>query len=155
MTEPLKPETPAQIGSVVGVDRMDHLDRAKLDPRVKLQLLCEETRNLTGRDPRGGGHVFVGRPRVILQLMLDLLAIGALGDLKLRRPIVVGQGGGDEVAEWCSVVFVVRCSVVDDRLYCMSEDKLPLSRMIDRRQAGALRVHANAGRLEQLRENEQ
>jgi len=54
MTTPLKPETPVQIGSVVGIDRMDEIDRAKQDPRTKLELLAIENKNTTGRDPRGG-----------------------------------------------------------------------------------------------------
>src|SRR4051812_39869521 len=91
-TPPLSAATPAQIGSVVGVDRMDEIDRAKQHPLTKLELLCIETKNTLGRDPRGGGFAFVGRPRVILQLLLDFGVASALqSHIRLQSAVVLNS----------------------------------------------------------------
>lgn len=145
--------TPKQIGDVVGVDRMDTLDRQRLDPRWKLQLLAEETKAVHGRDPRGGGMSFVGRPRVVLQLLLDLAGKGSLDVLRLERMVVVGADGGDVVAFWQDVKIVVRGCVVDDRLHCCLDSSIPESKMIDRKRAAEIRINAHRGTLESLRED--
>lgn len=153
MTEPLKPETPKQIADVVGVDRMDTIDRQKLDPRIKLQLLCAEAKVVHGTDPRSGGFSIVGRPRVVLQLMLDLQRRSVLGEaIRLERPVILGEAGGDVVGWWSDVPIVVRSSVVDDRLYVVKSDQIPRSAPVDRQRAGLLRTHAHAGALEKLRD---
>lgn len=151
MTEPLKPGTPAQVGSVTGVDRMDTADRASQHPTTKLELLMIETRNATGRDPRGGGHALVARPRVILQMLIDL---GPLmrEHVRLHRPIVIGSSTGDLVGHWKDVPILVRCNVRDDRVYCLPLDQIPLDEMPDRATAGRLRIAAWNGKLPQLRE---
>lgn len=140
---------PKQIESVVGVDRMDSLDRQGLDPRIKLQLLAAETKTTTGQDPRSGGHAIVGRPRVILQLLLDM---GGRDGIKLERPVIIGSAGGDVVGWWQDVPIIVRCNVVDDRLWCLKQDLIPESKMIDRRRAGELRLNAHGGTLMRLKE---
>lgn len=163
MTNPLKPETPSQIGSVTGIDRMDGLDRKKLDPEIKLALLCEEARYHYGRDPRGlgaGDFSFVGRPRVILQLLVDLgVTSGLTSVVKLQRAMVIAQSkdrrtvaDADVVGWWRNIPIAVRCTVKDDQLWLLPVDKIPESKQIDRRQAGSLRVAAHNGRLSQLRE---
>lgn len=153
MTTPLKPETPAQVGSVVGVDRMDVIDRAKQHPRTKLELLAIETRNITGRDPRGGGFVFVGRPRVVLQLLLDLDVRSLLNaDIRLQTAVVIGQHESDVVGWWQDVPIIVRANVVNDNLHCVMRDKLPDSTRNDRQRAGQLRMGAHYGKLGSLRD---
>lgn len=155
MTTPLKPETPSQIGSIVGVDRMDTIDRAKQDPRTKLELLAIEMKRTTGRDPRGGGMAFVGRPRVILQLLIDLGVKSALqNEIKLHQPVVIGKDDADIVGWWQDVPILVRSTAVADQLYCIARDKIPESKQIDRQRAGQLRMGAHYGKLEMLRDQE-
>jgi hypothetical protein len=144
----------AQIEDVVNIDKLDTIDRQKLDPRVKLQLLCTEAKLLHGRDPRSrvSGLSFVGRPRVVLQLFLDFIKFGCFADIKLERPVIVGRGGADLVGWWCDVAIVVRSTTRDDRLWIVPDANIPESQMVDRRQAAALRMHAHAGSLEGLRD---
>lgn len=146
--------TPKQIENVVDVDRMDSLDRQKLDPRIKLQLLCAEAQATYGRDPRAefSRMAIVGRPRVILQMMLDLQT-SAPGFLELHRKYVVGEDGADTVAryQWCAII--VRCNVKDDRLWCLPWDMIPDSTRDDRQRASTIRMHAHAGTLQKLRED--
>lgn len=157
MTEPLRPGVPSQIGSVVGVDRMDSVDRASLDPRVKLQLLCAEMKERSGRDPRAGGFVFVGRPAVILQLLLDLnagpLTTDVLG-VRLNRAVIVGQRDADVAGWWQDIPIVVRCTTRTDELYCIPVESLPPSRIEDRQRCGVLRLHGHRGTLDRVRELE-
>lgn len=141
-----------QIQDVTNIDRMDSQDRQKLNPRVKLILLCEEARATLGRDPRGG-HVFlVARPRVLLQLLLDLQELKMLDLIQLQRPVVLGADGGDVVGWFDGAPIVARCQAVDDRLYAVAEEQMPESRMIDRRRAAELRMHAARGTLANLRD---
>lgn len=151
MSEPLKPG-PKQIDSIVGIDRMDKLDRQKLPASVKLRLLCEETKIKLGQDPRSGhGLVFVGRPRAMLQLLIDMFG-GAeiLNQIKLERPVIIGSMGADVIGYWMGVPLVVRSNVVDDQIWCVAADKLPESKMVDRQRAGELRIRAHAGTLQEL-----
>ena len=152
MTAPIKPETPAQIGDVVGVDRMDSIDRQKLDPLIKLQLLCAEAKVLHGNDPRSGGFSIVGRPRVILQLLLDLQQRGTLGEIRLERPVILGKDNADCVGWWCNVPILVRSNVVNDQIWIVKDGIIPQSQGVDRQRAGQLRTHAHAGMLQKLRE---
>ncbi len=165
MTEPLKPHAPKQIGSVVGVDRMDGLDRQKLRPEIKLALLCDEARGVYGRDPRGlgaGGFAFVARPRVILQLLMDLgVSSGLTSVIRLQRAMVIAQSRADRgrtvadadvVGWWENIPIAVRCTVKDDQLWILPLDKIPESKQIDRRQAGSLRVAAHNGKLHMLQD---
>lgn len=151
MTEPLKPETPSQVGSVVGVDRMDSIDRQKLNPLIKLQLLCAEAKVVYGRDPRSGGFSIVGRPRIILQLLLDLQRSGTLSAIKLERPVILGQIGADMIGWWSEVPILVRSAVANDQLWLVETLKIPNSLPVDRQRAGILRTHAHAGKLELVR----
>lgn len=144
--------TPKQIDDVVGIDRMDKLDRQKLDPRVKLQLLAAETRNKFSRDPRSGGFAFVARPRVILQLLIDMNVGPFSNDIKLHKAVVLGTNNADVVGWWQDVPILVRCTVTDDNLHCLPLTKIPDSIMPDRQTAGQLRVHAHNGSLPILRE---
>ena len=156
MTDPLKPETPIQIGSVVGIDRMDVIDRAKQHPRTKLELLAIETKNITGQDPRGGGYAFVARPRVVLQLMLDLNIRSALQtDIRLHQAVVIGERDADIIGWWMDVPILVRCTVSSDKLFCVRRDQIPPSSMIDRQTAGRIRMGAHYGKLETLRDDPQ
>ncbi len=151
MSDPLKP-VPTQIDSIVGVDRMDKIDRQKLPASVKLRLLCEEAKNTLGQDPRSGhGLVFVGRPRAMLQLLIDMYG-GAeiLNQIKLERPVIVGSFGADVIGYWMGVPLVVRSNVVDDQIWCVQVHKLPESKMVDRQRAGELRIRAHARTLEEL-----
>lgn len=152
MSEPLKP-IPSQIGSVTNVDRLDGIDRPKLDLRVKLRLLCEETKVQYGRDPRSGGFALVGRPRVILQLLIDMKLDSITNEIKLERPVIAGRAGADVVGWWQDIPILVRSSVVDDNVYCVRVDRIPESHQIDRRRAGELRLGAHGNRLESLRGN--
>lgn len=146
--------TPKQIGDVVGVDRMDTLDRQKLDPCIKLQLLAAETRSKYDTDPRNGKFAFVARPRILLQLLIDMKVGAFSSDLRLERPIIIGSAGADMIARWEGVPILVRCNVRDDNLHCLPLDKIPESKPIDRQRAGQLRVCAHAGTLENLREGD-
>lgn len=152
MTKPINEITPTQIGDVVGVDRMDSLDRQKLDPLIKLQLLAAETRNTTGRDPRAGGFAFVARPRVLLQLLIDCKVGPFTSGVRLNKAVVLGSTDGDVVGWWEDVPLLVRCNVVDDNLHCLPRDKIPDSKMIDRQRAGVLRLHAHNNVLDRLKE---
>lgn len=155
MTAPLKPETPSQIGSVVGVDRMDVVDRQLQDPRVKLELLAIETKTTTGRDPRGGGFVFVARPRIVLQLLIDLGVKSTLTtEIKLHDAVVIGERNSDVVGWWKDVPIVVRSTVKDDNMYCIVEERVPPSSRVDRQRAGQIRMGAHYGKLEMLRDQE-
>lgn len=145
--------TPKQIGDVVGVDRMDSLDRQKLDPRIKLQLLAAEARNKYSRDPRSGGFAFVARPRVLLQLLLDLDVGPFSSDIKLHKAIVIGTHNSDVVGWWQDVPLIVRCTVVNDNLHCLPLSKIPSSIGPDRQTAGQLRLNAHNGTLLRLRED--
>jgi len=148
----LSPLAPKQIGSVTNVDKMDTIDRQKLEPIVKLQLLAAEKKASTGRDPRGGGFVFVARPRIVLQLLLDAHVGPFSSEIKLDRPMKIGKTGADVVAVWEGVPIVVRSSVVDDNLYCVEVERLPESAGIDRVRAGQLRMAAHNNQLESLRD---
>lgn len=152
-TDPINPATPKQIGDVVGVDRMDSVDRQKLDPRIKLQLLAAETKATTGRDPRSGGFAIVARPRVVLQLLMDL-KVGPFSQdtVRLQKAMVYGTTDSDVVGWWQDVPIIVRCTVVDDGLWCLQREHIPASSNLDRRQAGAIRMHAHNSRLEALRD---
>lgn len=145
-------DTPKQIDDVVGIDRMDSLDRQKLDPRIKLQLLAAETKNKYSRDPRSGGFAFVARPRVFLQLLMDMNVGPFSSDIKLHKAIVLGTNNADLVGWWMDVPLLVRCTVTDDNLHCLPLSKIPDSIMPDRQTAGQLRVHAHNGTLQMLRE---
>ena len=148
-----KPVTPKQIGEVVGVDRMDALDRQKLDPRVKLQLLAAETKSLFSRDPRSGGFAIVARPRIIIQLLLDMCVGPLSSDIRLHKPVVIGVKDADVVGWWMDIPIKVRCTVIDDKLYCLPLEKIPESITPDRQTAGQLRINAHHGTLLRLRED--
>lgn len=147
-------DTPKQLGDVVGIDRMDTIDRQKLDPKIKLQLLAAETRNKYSRDPRAGGFAFVARPRVILQLLLDLNVGPFSNEIKLHKAVVLGTTNADLVGWWQDVPILVRCTVTDDNMHCLPLSKIPDSIMPDRQTAGQLRVHAHNGMLANLREGD-
>lgn len=158
-TPPLSAATPTQVGSVVGVDRMDEVDRAKQHPLTKLELLCIETKNTTGRDPRGGGMSFVARPRVVLQLLLDLDVKSALqSHIRLHDAAVINshrpENFGDAVGWWQNVPIIVRVTCTMDRLFCLDQTKIPLSSRLDRQRAGQLRMAAHYGKLAKLREED-
>ena len=144
--------TPKQIGDVVGIDRMDSLDRQKLDPRIKLQLLAAEAKEKYARDPRSGGFAFVARPRVMLQLFLDMKVGPFSSEIKLHKAIVLGVNNGDLVGWWQDVPLLVRCTVTDDLLHCLPLNRIPDSIMPDRQTAGKIRVAAHNGTLERVRE---
>lgn len=152
MSDPLK-SGPTQIDGVTGIDRMDTLDRQGLDPRIKLELLCQETRTTLGRDPRGGGFAFVARPRVMLQIMLDLERKKDVDAVRLQRPVVAGSEGGDIVGWYKDIPLLVRSNVRDDNMYCVRVDQIPDSQMIDRRRAAEIRMNAHGGTLSRLLEN--
>lgn len=139
-----------QIDSIVGIDRMDTIDRAKLDPSVKLVLICDEARAEYGADPRGGGFAFVGRPRVILQVFKDL-KVGPLSSIiRLQRVMVIGTVDSDVAGWWCDIPIIVRCSVTDDSLHALPINRIPQSKQVDRKRAGQIRMAAHNDHLEAL-----
>ena len=155
MTQPLSGKTPHQIDNVVGVDRMDTIDRQGLHPLIKFKLLAEETKATYGRDPRSGGFSFVGRPRVILAVMKDfwiknITKLNPYEDLRLQKPVIMGDYEADLVAWWCDIPIVVRSCVVDDKIHCVPSDQIPGGKMLDRRQAGRIRLAAVSGKIEDL-----
>lgn len=137
--------------SIVGADRMDTIDREKLSVWIKLRLMMEEAKVEYGRDPRTGGFAIVGRPRMILQLLIDAKLDSITNEIRLERPVIAGVQGADVVGFWQDVPIWVRSSVKDDNLYVVRLDKIPQSHQVDRRRAGELRLAAHAGRLESLR----
>lgn len=145
----------SQIGDVIDVERLDEKARKELDPLIKLQLLMVEAKTRFGADPRDGNDRFaiVGRPRVLLQVMIDLK--DRIRQVKLQRPAVFGLIGADTIGWWEKVEIIVRCCTIDDRLYCMPKDKIPQSSRNDRQRAGMIRMHAHEGSLERLREDEE
>ena len=145
-------ETPKQIDDVVGIDRMDTIDRQKLEPRIKLQLLAAEAKSKYSRDPRSGGFAFVARPRVLIQLLIEMNVGPFSSDIKLHKPIVLGTQNADLVGWWQDVPLLVRCTVTDDNLHCLPLRKIPDSIMPDRQTAGQLRIAAHNGSLERLRQ---
>ncbi len=151
--KPLDPRTPTQIDSVVNVDKMDSIDRAKLDPQIKFQLLCAEAKATFGRDPRAGGFGFVARPRVLLQLLKDM-NIGPLSSIiRLQKAIVLGTRESDVIAWWNEVPIMVRCNVRDDQLWVLPIDSIIPSKPVDRNTAGRLRMAAHHGKLDTLGDN--
>lgn len=158
MTKPLDSATPHQIGSIVNVDRMDTIDRAKLDPTIKFQLLCAEAKATHGRDPRSGGFAFVARPRVMRQLLIDL-NVGPLSSsiVRLQRAVVVAtsrtESGADFVGWWSDVPLVVRCTVVNDSLWVLPLERIPPSKPVDRNTAGRIRMAVHYGKLAELGDN--
>jgi hypothetical protein len=153
--KPINPTTPSQIGSVIGVDRMDSIDRAKLEPEVKFQLLCAEARALYGRDPRSGGFAFVGRSRVLLQLLKDvstksILSLGSI--IKLQRAVVLGKEDSDIIGWWSDVPIIVRGNIRNDDLWLVALNRIPESKPADRQRAGKLRMAAHYGQLDQVRD---
>lgn len=147
-------DTPKQIEGVVNVDRMDSIDRAKLDTVIKLQLLMAEAKIKFGRDPRSGGMSIVARPRVILQMMMDMKVGPFHEHIRLHRAIVMGEDGGDLVGHWQDVPIIVRCTVTDDMLHVEPNKRIPPSKFVDRRQAGRIRVATHNANLEALRDQE-
>lgn len=137
----------------IKVETMDAIDRQKLEPQIKLQLLMQLARVQYGRDPRSGGFAIVGRPRVILQLLLDL-KVGPLHDVvRLNRPVIIGRSDADVIGWYQDVPIIVRCTTIDDKLWAIPRDKVPEDQMIDRKQAGQIRVHAHNRTLDKLRED--
>lgn len=144
--------TVKQIDGSTNIDRMDSADRAKLDPRTKLKLMLEE-----GRQKHGGvrGCSIVGRPRVILQLLLDLDVKNSFStDVRLQTPMVYGTSDSDVVGWHQDIAIRVRSSTVGDNLRLEPTENIPPSHGIDRRQAGRLRMAAHSGKLDTLREQE-
>ncbi len=158
MTKPLDSATPHQIGSIVDVDRMDSIDRAKLDPAIKFQLLCAEAKATYGRDPRSGGFAFCARPRVMRQLLLDM-NVGPLssGIIKLQRAVILAtsraDSGADLVGWWSDVPLMIRCNVNNDSLWVLPLERIPPSKPVDRNTAGRLRMAAHYGKLVELGDN--
>lgn len=152
MTKPIDPITPSQIGSITGIDRMDSLDRQKLSPEIKLELLANEY--LAKHGYMGAENVsFVGRPRVVLQLLLDAGVQNSFHSyLCLHKAIVIGEKGADIVATWRGIPIIVRCTVADDQLHACREDQIPPSKGIDRKQASRIRMAAHSGQLASLRD---
>lgn len=153
MTKPLNEGTPQQIGEVTNIDRMDSIDRAKLEPRVKLQLLAAEARHKYSRDPRSGGFAIVGRPRVLLQMLIDLAVGPFSSDVRLHKAVVIGATNGDIVGWWQDVPIMVRSTTVGNALVCVPLDKIPPSSNVDRQRAGQLRINAHSGTLSRLKES--
>lgn len=153
-TRLVNPLAPAQIGDVVGVDRMDTVDRQKLDPRVKLQLLCAEAKATFGADPRGGGFAIVGRPRVVLQLMLDIQQIcDVRREIKLERAVILGDDA-HVVGSWDRVPIWIRCRTNDDNLHVCKLDIIPAALPVDKVKASVIRTYAHRGKLEDIRVEE-
>lgn len=152
--KPLNPATPAQIGDVTNVDRMDSIDRAKLDPQIKFHLLCAEAKATHGRDPRSGGFAFVARPRVLLQLLKDLSIKSQIQSIiRLQRAVVLGTHESDVLGWWMDVSILVRCTVRDDQLWVVPIDRIPESKPVDRATAGRLRMGAHYGKLDEIGDN--
>ena len=145
---------PQTMQNQLGSTHMDVLDREKLDPNVKMKLVCEEMKDKSGRDPRAGGFAFVGRPRVMLQVMMDF-KVGPFtnADIRLHDAVVVGSNNGDVIAWWQDIPMLIRCNVKDDKLYCLPLNQIPPSKGLDRQRAGQLRIAAHNGALERLKDS--
>jgi len=117
---------------------MDRVDREQLTVEKKLELLAHEAQQQYGYDPRGGACCFVGRPRVLLQLLVD----APDGLIRLERPVIIGTTDADVVGRWREVSCRIRTSTVGNNLVCIPLAQLPPSNHWDRRLAGALRVEA-------------
>lgn len=135
----------------VDVTKFGEEDRQKLGAITKLQLLMAEAKQKYGRDPRGCDHfVIVGRPRVVLQMLIDLPQIltsmsTTTSGMRFERPVIAGTRNADCVGWWENVPVIVRCTVVDDKLYCLPKDKVPEDTMLDRRTASEIRLCAHKG----------
>lgn len=142
----------SQIDNVVNIESLDELDRQKLDPRIKLQLLCIEAKTHFAVDPRGNPDRFmiVGRPRAILQLLKDFKSRIIVGEIRMHQTTVIGDEGGDVVGFWEHLRIVCRSTVKDDNIYIVASEMVPPSMMIDRRQAAMLRLAEKNGTLENL-----
>ena len=160
---------PLEVARATGVVQMDEIDRRELDPRIKLQLLCAEAQEKYGVDPRGrpggaDGFCIVGRPRVILQLLIDIGAGPLSSELRLGRAMVLGSDditldslgrtGADVVGWWREIPVVVRSTTIGDVLRCCSISELRPSHQVDRRQSGVLRLAGQNGWLDRVRERE-
>lgn len=114
----------------------DRVDREEMGVPQKLDILCYEAQQRYGGDPRGGNFTLVGRPRCVLQLLVD-----APEDLlRMERPIIVGTHEADVVAFWGMCKVRIRCNVKDNDLYAVPVAQLPESKPDDRRTAGSLRA---------------
>lgn len=150
--------------SEIKVETLDAIDRKNLDVRQKLQAECQAAKTKFGVDPRGHQDKFsiCARPRVMLQLMIDMsktiqLAGGLtkmVGEVRLNKPVVLGSTDGDVVGWWNDIPLRVRSNVSGDFITCQPNDKIPESTMTDRRQAGIIRLHAHAGSLDAVRDQE-
>lgn len=141
-----------QIDNVVNIERLDELDRQKLDPRIKLQLLCVEAKTHFGVDPRGHADKFVivGRPRAVLQLLRDFKGRLIVGEIRMQQTTIIGEVGGDVAGFWENIPIIIRSQTKDDNIYIMPAESVPQSLMIDRRQAALLRLAEKNGTLETL-----
>lgn len=125
----------------------DRVDREEMGVPQKLDILCYEAQQRYGGDPRGGHFSLVGRPRCVLQLLVD----SPEDFLRMERPIIVGTHEADVVAYWGDMKVRLRCNVKDNDLYAVPNANLPESKPDDRRLAGALRALAWKYRRENRR----
>lgn len=121
-----------------GLRHYDEIDRKEMPVPQKLEILAYQCRQVHGGDPRGGGYVLVGRPRCLLQLLVD----SPEDFLRLEKPVIVGSVGADVVAYWQDVKILMRCNVKDNNLHVVPWPMVPDSKPHDRRLASDLRMLA-------------
>ena len=117
----------------------DPIDRLKLKASEKLEYICTKAAEAFGRDPRGGGFAFVGRPRTIGLLLEEL----PQSMRQLQRPVVIGTSGSDIIMWWKQIPVIVRHSVKDDNLWVVPVDLMRDSIVEDRRVAAEMRLGAH------------
>lgn len=127
----------------MALDINDSIDRPKMKASEKLEYICRKAQEAFGKDPRGGGFSFVGRPRTIEQAVLDLPST----ERTLQRATVIGVIDSDVVMFWHRIPFRVRHTVKDDQIWVVRNDLVAPSRMEDRRTAAELRMHAHKGTI--------
>lgn len=119
---------------------METEDRKKLKAIEKFALICKEAQPVFGRDPRGGGFSFVGRPLVIRQALVDTPEMFR----RLHKNVVVGTKDADVVFYWEGVPFRVRHNVKTDDLWVMRDDMIIESKLENRAYASQLRMESHA-----------
>jgi len=143
-------------------DLSDPINRKNATVPEKLAWICDQAAKEYGRDPRGGGFSFVGRPAVIELVVNQLKA----NERRLQKLVVIGTAGAEIVAWWVAPggeQIPFRCSdLIFDatrtkdvnatrQIWCVPDAMLMPSEQADRRAASEIResIYRGATRLVQ------